>query len=174
MSWEVSCPTFTVLTPWRNSFSAHTRSSLSSWLYSTSRSFGLEVCGEWMGGVEGVWKMGRWYVCVRVGRWRWAEGGTHSRIATPLALFLAMSIINPYPHAITLNSCHSNQPHPNCKTSYCDNLKYCCLLSAILRQMPNYVYCIHVTIMRVTWLDLRSLIRALTDDNLKNCCSCLL
>ena len=112
MSWEVSCPTFTVLTPWRNSFSAHTKSSFSSWLYSTSRSFGLEVCGEWMGGVEGVRKMGRWYVCVWVGRWRWAESGTHSRIATPLALFLAMSIIKPYPHAITLNSCHSNQPHP--------------------------------------------------------------
>ena len=100
-----------------------------------------KVCREWVAV----------HVCM-VDRWR-VKGHTCSQ-QHPLALSLAMSIIKPYPHAITLNSYHSNQPHPHCKASYHDNLNivgHCLLYSDRSQKI----------IMWVTWLDLRSLIGGL-------------
>ena len=154
----MSCPTFTMLTPWRNSFWAHTRSSFSSWLYSTSRALGLEVCGGWMGGVEGVQGWVVVHVCM-VGRWR-VEGGTHSLPATPTSTISCYVYIKPYPHAITLNSYHSNQPYIPIVELVTRTIWI--LLSTVCRTQTeaNNLWCeSHDFICLETW----------TDDNLKHC-----
>ena len=115
------------------------------------------VVGGWV-----EWKVYKKWVVVHVcmvGRWR-VEGGTHSLPATPTSTISCYVYIKPYPHAITLNSYHSNQPYTPIVELVTRTIWI--LLSTVCRTQTeaNNLWCeSHDFICLETW----------TDDNLKHC-----